>query len=1119
MPSQLALPGKKLNSTTYYNFMCKTTKLNIFFIGKPCLLAISLAIALFINPVSGQSAATKKAKENLIELNIYNSNLNNVLTIIKSQSDYNFFYDREAAKKLPVNRLIFTKTPIHEVLRKMREILPLQYDVLNNEISVRIETPEQFNRRKMQEQPGKITGRVLDEKGETLPSANIRIVQLNRSLQSGTDGTYQLSVEPGTYTIEVSYIGYQTKQITGVVVRPGQNTPLNILLTMDSKALNTVVITSSYKKASVEGLYARQKNNAAVSDGITSEQISRTPDNNTAQVLKRISGLQVSDNKYVVIRGLSDRYNNVLLNGALLPSSEPNRRNFAFDMVPSAILDRIVVNKTATPDLTGEFTGGLVQIETKDIPDTSFYQVTIGTGFNTQSTGNNMYGLDRGKDAWIGFASDIHKKPEGMTFGEYNELESKVNHNTPAKDPIRQQMHQFLGSIPDNWKLKRYTADPIQNYQFQMGQVFSFKNNSRLGLVAALTYRNEQNIENRSLHSPFFDYTGTANSFVTTIGGSFNVGYQFGKNKITWQNTYNHRFSDNLWKYTGIDIDNSNLRQDSYSNVTIISQLFQSQLGGEHTLSKNGIKVDWFASAGRVDRDQPYSRLVSRNNGRANGDGNNLPADYLIIDLGDLRLRNGNLFYSELNEKIYNWAANIQAPFRLLNLGQTFKAGYQGKYRTADFDADLYRMYAFSDAGSFDGLAYDKILNQKNFATKLYLHSINTSGLEVPTARSSDGYDGFQRLNAFYGMLDLKPLKKLRIIGGLRAEKNDQNVHDFVFNPQTQHPERQLITNKQTDWLPSVNAIYSITDKLNFRAAWYKSVARPDLRELSSFSYWDYDLFATVSGAPLHTTKTENADLRLEYYPSPGEVISVSGFYKNFHNPIELMYIPSSGGGGVSYYYRNLQSALDRGLEVDLRKSLNFINSASDFLSNLYISGNFTWLNANISFYPNDAVDSLGKPVYPKRDRPLAGQSPYIINGGLLYTGKSFGVNLSYNRFGKRIVFASPDRGEDEYENPRNLLDLQVSYKFLKQKRAELKLNVNDLLNQEQLFYKNQFDEGNPLGFPARSTSVERYPGEGEALQPGQKDPKGTSYNKDYDMVVRRYKFGTTYSVNFIYRF
>lgn len=1090
--------------------MYKITKLIIFSERRPCLLAFYLAMALFIHPAIGQSA-NANANNTLINLHVKNTNLFEVLTQLKSQSGYDFFYDREAVQKVAVEQLSLNRTTVPEAMNRIRRALPISYEIQRKEVSVRVESQAQFEQRKAQQRPGRISGRILDDKGETLPAASIRVLSSGRSVQSGADGTFQLSLDPGTYTIEVSYMGYQSKRITDIVVKPGANTPLDVALVMASSTLGEVTVTSSYKKASIEGLYARQKNNAAVSDGITAEQISRTPDNNTAQVLARVSGLQVSDDKYVVVRGLSDRYNNVLLNGAMLPSSEPNRRNFAFDMVPSALLDRIVVNKTATPDLTGEFTGGLVQVETKDIPTENFFQLSIGSGYNSMSTGKDMIGLDRGENAWAGFASDVHKKPTGMTFGEYNQLEAGIARNAPADNEDRMKMHQFLGTMPDNWKMYNYVARPTQNYQLQVGRVVPFKNESRLGLIAALTYRNDQRIEERDIKQPGVHVLqGMNNTYATTLGGSFNLGYQFGGHKLTLQNTYNRKFSDNLWKYTGVDIDNSEMHMDSYTNVTVINQLFQTQLGGEHTLTKSGIKADWFASTAWMDRDQPYSKLLARQHGQALEDN---PEGYFTYNLSDNRLKGGNMFYSELHERMSNWAANVTVPFRLLDKAQTFKFGYQGKHRTADFEANLYRTLAFgAGTQAFGGVPYYDVYNQNGFATNLYLHAVSAGGGN-PIAGDVNGYDAFQRLNAFYGMLDIKPLEKLRLIGGVRAEKNDQNIFDVQRIAPGEY-ERVLLNNKQTDWLPSANAIYAITDKINMRAAWYKTVARPDFREFSRFSYFDYDLFAMVQGAPLETTNIENSDIRLEYYPSPGEIISISGFYKKFKNPIEIMHLVTSGG--FAYYYINLESAMDKGIEFDFRKSLDFISPSSGVLSKLYLSGNFTWLDANVKFKAEDAVDEAGNPIPVTRDRPLAGQSPYVVNGGLMYAGDAFGMNVAYNRYGPRITFASPYRTVDEYENSRDMLDVQLSYKFLKQRRAEVKLNISDLLNQEQQFYQNRFDEGNPLGYSGGS--VQHYPDSGQ-VPDEQIDPKGTKYNKDYDTVTRRYKFGTTYTLNLTYRF
>lgn len=1063
---------------------------------------ISLAVALFMNPAKGQSAASNAG----IDLQIYNKNLSEVIRILEAQTSYKFFYDKEAAKKVAVDRLVFNKMTMEEVLRRMRKELPLEYEILRNEISIRIESVEKFNLRKAQQRPGKLIGRIMDDKGETLPGASVKILSSNIVLQSATDGTYQQSLDPGTYTIEVSYIGYQTKRITDIVIKAGQNTALDILLKSDSQSLNAVVVTANYKKASIEGLYARQKNNAALSDGITAEQISRTPDNNTAQVLKRVSGLQISQNKYVVIRGLSDRYNNLLLNGAPLPSSEPNRRDFAFDMVPSALVDNIVVNKTATPDLTGEFTGGLVQITTKDIPDENFAQLTVGSGYNSRATGKDFIGLGRSKNAYLGFGDSQYNRPSGMTFSEYGKMVPQIENAQNTEQ--RKQAAAFLSTLPNNWAMRQYTALPVQNYQFSLGRSIHLKENT-LGILAALTYRNEQEADqNDRYQTDVVDYKGIDYTFTTTLGGSLGLAYRFGKNKITLKNTYNRKLSDLLYKFEGADLMNG-MVVDDYSNVVVINQLFQSVLSGEHSLGERGIKVDWQGSIAGLDRDQPFTKIMDRRR----GDNSTDPKDFYTYNFTDRQTSLGSLYYSDLREKLYNWAANVQIPFQLFNLKQSLKVGYQGKYRQADFGADLYRIRNLTPASGapvdYSGYAYYDVYNSANFANgSLYLYPISGNGKDVSANGSGLGYKGFQRLNAFYGMFDLKLLPKLRLITGLRAERNDQNVSNQ--NPVTE--KETLISLKKTDWLPSANFIYALNEQMNVRAAWYKTVARPDLRELSSFEYFDPVLMRSISGNNLKSTSIENLDLRYEFYPSPGEIISASVFYKKFKNPIELLLLPTSGQ--PSYQYTNLKSAKDLGFEIDFRKSLDFISQDAAFLKNIFISGSFTWLDANVELEPSKDTEGVSY----KRDRPLYGQSPYIINGGLNYTGKSVGVNVLYNRYGKRIVYASSGISYDEYEKPRDVIDLQFNYKFLKQQRAELKLNISDLLNKELIIYRNQYPKGHPV-YKEGEPSVQDVPGASYQLAEGQSDPKGTSYHKGYDLVTGRRKNGTTFSLSFSYRF
>jgi TonB-dependent receptor len=1046
-----------------------------------------------------------------ITLNKADATIPLILQEIREQSGYDFFYDAGLFKNAKHVTIRLENVEIERALVKCFEGLPYSFVIKDNIVVVK---------EKVNQDLGKISGRVLDENGETLPGASIKVVEANKGMQSSADGTYSVPVPPGTYTVEVSYISFQPQRITDIVVQAGENTPLDIAMKQTPNALAEVTITSSYRKASVEGLYARQKNNAAVTDGITAEQISRTPDNNTAQVLTRVSGLQVSQNKFVVVRGMSDRYNNVMLNGAPLPSTEPNRRDFAFDVIPSALVDNVVVNKTATPDVTGEFSGGLIQITTKDIPEENFIELSIGTGYNSRATGKDFISGYRGTENYLGLANDYQRKPEGMSLPEYNNIGIKMADGSATAEE-KDRAARFLGTLPDNWALRKYTAKPIQSYQLTAAHTFTMKDNATLGVIAALTYRNEQQANQHNIYQSYIaDYKGTDYVFNTLWGGSVNLGYVTGTNKFTLKNTYNRRFSDKYFTYGGKNIENTSYI-DNYTDQTVINELYQSNFTGEHALGKRGIKVDYGVAMGIVNRDQPNSRLMDRvvvNNTA-------IPDDYFTYNFSDNNIKNGSVYYSEYAEKRYSWQTNVLVPFKLLNLNQTFKVGYQGNYRTADYRTDFYRVKTTSDQGTgnsrYDGLSYYDVYDSSEFSNgHLYLFPTVANGNGVTDKSVGTGYRGRQNLDAFYGMFDIKILKPLRIIGGLRYEQNLQRVETRTrgraVNGGISPTIDSLIRIEKNNWLPSVNVVYALTSKMNVRAAYYKTLARPDFREVSFFSYFDFDLLRSVIGDNLRTTSIQNFDIRYEYYPSPGEILSFSVFHKDFKDPIEILY-PNKNPR--VYVYSNLAGAKNTGFEIDIRKSLNFIAASSSFLSNLYLSGNYTYLKASVDLGTVYSVNDQGVTVPSKRNRPLTGQSPYIINAGILYTGRHFGFNAVYNRYGNRIVYASPNRAEDEYENGRDVVDLQISYKFLKNNRAEFRLNISNLLNSEMFYYRNAFPAGSTK-YPEQAPSVNSYPGDSTPPLPAdQVDPKGTRYNAAYDTKVFTWKYGTTSTINFVYRF
>ena len=1044
---------------------------------------------------------------------------------IAKDSGRNIAFDENKVKAIQVSILNVDGKSVEEVLTNSLQSTRFTFRKKADNTFAVYEKPEEPSlpaKQPIRSGKGTLSGSVVDEQGEPIPGVTVVIKGSTQGTNTDLDGRFILrDLSEGTKTVTVSFLSFETLQINDVKIEAGKTTALNVAMKTATQGLEEVVITASYGSASTSGLLARQKNSASVSDGISSEQISRTSDNNIGQVLKRISGLQTTDdNKFAVIRGLGERYNNVLLNGSQLPSSEPNRRNFSFDMISSTLVDNIVVNKTGTPDMPGEFSGGIVHVNTKDIPSEDFFQIDLGTGINSMSVGKDFIGLERGRYNHLGFLDNkVHGEPSGISFSDYNEIAYKIKQNSASEEEF-QKSKSFLGTLPNTWQMRTYKTLPMQSIALSGGKNITVGPNQKLGFIGVLSYRNDQNINDYNLYQPSYkDYKGKEYKYVTTLGGNFNIGYSFNNQKISWQNTYSRRLTEKLYKYNGLDLDAERIGVMGYTYQLMTNELFQTKLQGQHGIANTGIKVEWVGDWATLKRDQPFSRLM---NARGFNDPN-IPSDYYSYYFSNpSSIDYGSAYYSKLKEKRYSAQLNITIPFTVFQQSHNFKAGWLSSYRKANFGSDMYRI--LFPIGSpalreYPGLPYYDVYNTKRFGDgELYLYPISGNGTDGANGTGS-GYIGSQKMNAFYGMLDLKIIEKLRVIGGIRKEGYKQEISTRVWKPGNIWAEVPVEIEK-TEWLPSINLIYAITPSINARAAWYKTVARPDLRETSGFEYYDYEILRTVVGSSnLKTTSINNGDIRLEWYPSSGEVVSISGFYKYFKNPIELRMEATSGRPW--YFYENLLSAKDLGLEIDFRKSLDFINGSSPLWKNLYLSGNLTVLKAEIEFNTDISVDpSTKEQIQSKRSRPLAGQSPYVINGGISYIGKRVGLNLNYNRYGRRIIYSAVDRSNDEYEHPRDILDMQVSFKPLKNDKLQVKFNISNILNQESFTYQNRYGEdGGPTGAYPNQASIQKYPDDRYKLPDDQLDPKGAAYNEGYDTKNSSRKFGVSYSLSLSYLF
>jgi len=905
---------------------------------------------------------------------------------------------------------------------------------------------------------GKISGQVTDQKtGEPLVGAGVKISGTNKAVATDVDGKYTLaSLATGKYSIEVSYVTYQTKKISEVEVNAGANTTLNVVLDEAVNTLNQVVVTANYKQETVNALYARQKNSASISDGVSSETIKKSPDRNTSDVLKRVSGANIQDNKFVVIRGLGDRYNAALLDHAELPSTEPNRKAFSFDIVPASLIDNLVINKTATPDLPGNFTGGAVQVLTKDVPDHDFFSVGIGTGYNSVSTFNDFQGGPRTGLHYIGFDGNSRALvPDFPGTG------------TITKGLSPAQNIAAIQQLPTDWNRYSMNAMPGQNYQLSWGKVKQIDDKRKLGAVVAFTYRNAQTITpdiNRSFH--VYHFVDNQYKFSTSLGALANLAYSYGNSKITFKNLYNKVYDDSYLFRQGNDVSRGDVK--FYAFDLLQKVLFKSTLEGNHKLSPKNDKLNWSLSFDDVLNDQPDQRKVEyfRNVADRN-DPNGFKASVTGIGKANTRL------FSNMHENGYGGNLNYTLPLNMFSKAATLKAGLSSQFRDRDFDVRFIGMTLNTN----DPVEANAIRTRP--LSSLFGKDLVESGKYRLDEIANDGdkYTANAFSNAAYVMLDNKIGEKTRIVWGVRTEQFNVNLNTFstLVDPVKQN---------YLDVLPSVNFTYSVTPKANFRMSYARTLARPELRELAPFQYYDYELLAIQAGnANLKRALIDNMDLRYEFYPAAGQILSVSAFYKNFTNAIES-YIDDVNSTAIISYF-NAKKAVTYGLELEGRKKLDFMGDVA-FLKN-------TTLYANVALI-RSKVENPGNPQLQEKERPMVGQAPYVINAGIQHSllDNKMGINVLYNRVGRKVYKAGGQQFPSVWENPRDVIDFQLSIKA--SKRAELKFNAGDILNQRTILY---FDKDKSKSY----------------------NPVGNTLNGNTDQTISSYKTGSNYSMSFSYTF
>ena len=902
----------------------------------------------------------------------------------------------------------------------------------------------------VQAQKAKLTGKVTNVKNELLASVTVTL-KSDKSQVSKTDieGRYSFNIDINkAYTLELSYVGYKAKSIdVSGTKAANEEIVLDVLLEESGKKLTDVVVSanrSTNKGATDNALIAFQKNTNTVASVISAETIKRSPDRNTAEILKRTSGASIQEGKYIIVRGLADRYNQAMLNGILLTSTEPDRKTFSFDLFPSQIIDNIIINKAFVPELPGEWAGGLIQVNTKDVPTKNFFNIQIGTSANSLITGKEFLKDKGGKTDWLGIDDGTRSLPLGYT--------TKSNFDTSSM-----ALKTALGkTMSSNWAPVATTAKP--NVSLQMnggfaGTLWGKKIGGTIGISYANAYRFQDNTNNQNQlsnvgFSPYVELRDSKYMNDINMGAIAGLSiYLNPLNKISYKAIVNVKTTNGFTQRAGTIYDRQQLVK---GNEFMFEQnvFFTNQLNGEHSLSQK-LKLNWYGAFNILDGYTPDQRRILYTKNITGND------PYVLNISNTLSQQSGSRVFKTLSDYIYTAGGDLT--FKL-NQQNTMKTGYMIQVKDRLYDAQL-----FAITMPIDNLALRSLPAESAFVPANYGNGYDNKFAFNSIQNRNFRYLANTILNAGYVQFDNKLSDIVRVVWGLRVENFDQLVGSVKkWDPRHTY-------SKVTDFLPGVNTTIKLSQKANLRLTGSQTVIRPELRELSALSIYDFELNASVSGNPgLKRTKITNTDLRYELYPSPGEIFTLGVFYKHFENPIESIYQEGSGGSSL-FSFQNAAKATAFGLELEGRKKLN---------------NRFT-LQANGS-YINSKVEDANIGV----SRTLQGQSPYLINAGLLYdiVEKGFNMTALVNQVGKRIYLVGDIQAgagsPDVYENPRALIDFQISKKFADNK-SEIKFTASDILNQRQIFYQN--------------------------------NNKNTNYDKSTDGLRLSRKFGTTFGVTLNY--
>jgi len=894
-----------------------------------------------------------------------------------------------------------------------------------------------------------IKGVVTDaDNGESVIGCNIILQGTTIGTVTDLDGNYVLkNLPPGSYNIIFSFISYN-KNIQKVEIGKNTELKLDVKLSSSTQVIKDVVVTAKRRTDTELTMLAATRSSLTIANGITSQQIARSQDKDASEVIRRIPGVTIREGKFVIVRGLTERYNSVWLNGTSTPSSESDVRAFSFDVIPSGQIDNILIYKTPAPELPADFAGAMINVKTKSLIDRNSITVSASVGYNQLSTGKTFYSSEGSKTDWLGYDKTVRVIPSNTpNTSDYKALFNQID--ASKKEQINAVSKSF-NTIMTPFKT---TAKPDADLQIGVNRRFRVGDIS-VGTITALGY-NASSTSESAFRAAYREYPDTSYRFnqmtfqsKVRINALSNWTFTFGDNqRIEFRNLFNNMGANRTVLKTGFDTNA--LQERSYELGYESRTTYSSQLAGNHSFNSDITKLDWVIGYSYANKNQPDLRRIKMTTSDID------PESQYGISFSPQGAADsfGRLF---MHNKENNLSAgvNFSHKINIKPFQPELKAGAFFEKKQREFTNRVFN-YAKSASSSLYYATIDSYNKTEAFDQAMF-NSINdivtkkidyNTGLYILDAsQKADSYDATNDLIAGYLAVNMPFTKWFNLYAGVRIEQNDLGLNGYKRDGTDNTP---LPVNIDTlNIYPSFNSTINLNEKMMFRLAGGKTVNRPEFREVSPFAFYDFENNVTIYGNPkVRNSYITNMDGRFEWYPTSEEIVSLGVFYKYFEDPIESKILQT--GSGWNYTFHNAEKAQSYGLEFDARKRLHEFEKSTNlkFLSNITLVVNASIIQSVV------ATDSIAE---GESQRVLQGQSPYIVNVGLYYNDTKNGImgSAMFNKAGKRIAVVGDINTPHIWEMPFNSLDFTFEKKIFE--KISIKFGIKNALDGDVIYQQFQ---------------------------------------------------------------